>query len=94
MIEWTQIQIHPRPTVKEIDVVVKKILAMESSSEKDKILSQAWYLALPQKYRWKMWQDREHRQYFFETQMKFLGWLSEDFAILHIAATGETPIIY
>tara|TARA_Y100001970_G_C14003186_1_gene734469 strand:+ start:475 stop:768 length:294 start_codon:yes stop_codon:yes gene_type:complete len=86
------IQIHPRPTVQQIDAVAKDIIEIPSGPERDKRLSQVWFLSMPSVLRNKMWDQQEIKRYFFETQLRYLGWTEDDFSVLHIAVTGETPI--
>ena len=92
MIQGKKITIHPRPTIEEIDSVVQEIVVLPPGSERDTKLSQAWYLAMPEEIRNTIWRDSGYRQYFFEVQLSYPGWIEEDFSILHIAVTGETPI--
>ncbi len=86
------IQVHPRPTVEEIDSVAQEIMGIPAGAERENRLSQIWYLSMPPSTRNKIWKDPEIRRYFFETELKYLGWVEEDFSVLHIAVTGETPI--
>ena len=92
MIRGKTIQIHPRPTIEEIDSAAQEIVALLPGPERDTRLSQAWYLAMPEEVRSDMWQHSGYKQYFFEVQLSYPGWTEEDFSILHIAVTGETPI--
>ena len=91
MIQGKKIQIHPRPTAEEISARAQFILVMPLGAERDKLLSQAWYLAMPEEIRNNIWRDPEVRLYFFEIQRENPGWTESDFSILHIAVTGETP---
>ena len=87
-----QIAIHPRPTVEEINKCAQEIISIPPSPTRDVRLSQVWYLAFPEDARNKIWTSPEVRNYFLETQRKYPGWVEEDFSILHIAVTGETPV--
>jgi hypothetical protein len=93
VIQGKKIQVHPRPTTEEIYKKTQEILALPSGPKKDIRLSQAWFLGLPADTRNKIFRTSpDVRLYFSEIQRSHPGWLEEDFSILHIAATGETPI--
>ena len=91
MLSVNIIQHHSRPSVREIDLVAKQIISLPSSPAKDKLLSKIYFLSLSHNDRQEIWKSPETRRYFFHAQLEFLGWIEEDFSVLHIATTGETP---
>ena len=91
MLSANIIQHHRRPSVIEIDLVAKQLISLPSSPTKDKLLSKIYFLSLSHNDRQEIWKSSEIRRYFFHAQLEFLGWIAEDFSVLHIAVTGETP---